>query len=175
MTDQDVSNGPIGGDFCHAPLDPRLLPREGQNLTQHERDELWRLFVEIGRCWNNVIHDSANLKSSWLEFVEAKTAQDPNYTAEYSNAVSVVQELIEIYGESNAYTLLFLRNGIPEGPPMTRLAHAKRYVVDEFIRVNIIASGHKSFGGRNYKGYLGGSRYNRLPRVRAYEPSETQS
>ena len=60
---------------------------------------------------------------------------------------------------------------------MTRLAHTKKFVVDEFIRVNIVASGFKSFGGpdnngRNYKGYIGGSRYNLRARVRNYEPSE---
>ena len=57
-------------------------------------------------------------------------------------------------------SLLFLENDIPEGPPETRLAHAKKFVIDEFIRVNVVASGFKSFAapdnnGKNYKGYLG--------------------
>ena len=169
----------IGGAFCKAELDPRLLPKEGQELTPYERGALWRLFQAIGRVWDNLhssARDSANLKSSWLEFIEAKTRFEPSYVAEYSNAVLVVDELIELYGESNAFKLLFLDNGIPEGPPTTRLAHAKKYVIDEFIRVNVVASGFRSFGppggrGRNYKGYIGGSRYNLKARVRHYEPS----
>ena len=160
----------IGGEYCAAPLDPGMLVGEGQTLTHHERDELWRLFVEIGRCWNDTRHDSANQKSSWLEFIEARTMRSPSYVAEYSNAVLVIAELIRIYGETNAYTLLLLRSGVPGGPPLTRLAHAKRYVVDEFIRVNVVAGGFKAFGGHNYNGYLGGSRYNEKAVVRAYQP-----
>ena len=165
----------IGGDFCHATLDPRLIPQEQQEPTQYERDQLWRLFQEIGLCWNDLYYkskDSSNLKSSWLEFIEAKTTQEPTYIGEYSNAVEVVDELVEIYGEDTAYTLLFLKNGIPDGPPTTRLAHAKKYVIDEFIHVNIVASGFKNFGGRNYKGYIGGSRYNLRGVVRDYKEAE---
>lgn len=163
----------IGSDYCKAHLDPRLLVSQGQPLTPYERNRLWEIFQQIGLCWKNLYYknkDSSNLKSSWLEFIEAKTSNDPSYAGEYSNAVLVVDELIEMYGKEKAYQHLFLRNGIPDGPPTTRLAHAKRYVIDEFIRVNIIASGFKSFGGKNYKGYVGGSRYNIRARVRDYKP-----
>ena len=172
----------IGGEYCQFPLEPGLLPSEGQQLTPYERDALWRLFQAIGRVWENLhpaATDSANLKSSWLDFIEAKLGYDPSYVAEYSSAVLCVDELTEEHGEDEAYRLLFLDNGIPDGPPTTRLAHAKKYVVDEFIRVNVVASGFKSFGapdnnGRNYKGYLGGSRYNLRARVRDYQP-ETEA
>jgi hypothetical protein len=161
--------------MCQAPLDAGLLAGKRRILTDHERSVLWRIFMEIGRCWNNVLNDSDNLKSSWLEFIEAKTSSQPSYTAEYSNAVLVVGELITEYGEKEAFTRLFLGNGIPIGPPLTRLAHAKQYVVDEFIRVNIVAGGFRSFGGKNYNGYLGGSRYNEMSVVRDYKPPKTDS
>ena len=175
----------IGGELCKDKIDPRLLPVEGQRLSPYEMDGLWRIFQKIGSVWGTLPRyapHAENLKSSWLEFIEAKTGTDPSYAAEYSNAVSVVDELIEIYGEEEAFPKLFLDNGIPQngdgtpkGFPETRLEHAKRYVVDEFIRVNIVASGFKSFGpdggrGENYKGYIGGSRYTLEPRVRAYDP-----
>ena len=162
----------IGGPFSHQEIGASLLPREGQNLTQIERDKLWRIFQQIGYFWDDLhssAKDSANLKSTWLEFIEAKTTCEPTYVAEYSNAASVVDELIELYGEKKAFALLFQNNGIPKNPPrppLTRLEHAKKYVVDEFIRVNVVASGFKSFGCKNYSGYLGGSRYNLKPRVR---------
>lgn len=162
----------IGGDYCHAELDARLIPRQQQQLTQYERDQLWKLFQAIGLCWDDLYFrnkDSSTLRSSWLEFIEAKTQNEPTYIGEYSNAVHCINELKELYGPYNAYTFLFLKNGIPDGPPVSRLAHAKRYVVDEFIRVNIVASGFKSFGGENYKGYIGGSRYNLHPVVRVDE------
>ena len=172
----------IGGDFCKAKIPPGLLPREGQDLTPGELNVLWQLFQAIGRAWGDLhpaATDSSTLKSSWLEFIAAKTDNDPSYVAEYANAVAVVRELQDTYPEGNqAFEKMFFDNGIPEGDPQTRLAHAKKYVVDEFIRVNIVASGFRSFGppggkGRNYKGYIGGSRYNLRARVRHYEPSGT--
>ncbi len=78
-----------------------------------------------------------------------------------------------MYGHEDAFRRLFLENGIPDGPPTTRLAHAKTYVIDEFIRVQVVASGFKGFAqpaSLNYKGYVGGSRYIETPRVRAYQP-----
>lgn len=163
----------IGGIICHTQVAATLIDTEDKMLTVQERHFLWDIFVETGKCWGNLPEDSISVKSSWLEFIQAKTGREPSYIGEYANAVSVVQELIQIYGRGAAFALLFLRNGIPDGAPTTRLAHAKRYVIDEFIRVQIVASGFKGFDrphGYNYNGYVGGSRYNRLPRVRPYIP-----
>ena len=162
MSSNDVL---IGGAFCQDPVDATLLVGEGQQVTASELELLWKLFIEVGQAWDDVRSEN-NLRSSWLEFIEAKTTASPSYAGEYSNAAAVVKELERVHGEANAYTLLFFRNGIPPGPPTTRLAHAKKFVVDEFIRVNIVASGFKSFGGKNYNGYIAGSRYNRFPKVR---------
>ena len=170
----------IGGTICHTVLPATLIDAEDKLLSAEDRAFLWdNIFVEIDRCWDNLPNDSASVKSSWLEFIQAKTESEPSYIGEYSNAVAVVQELIERYGREEAFTLLFLRNGIPDGPPATRLAHAKLYVIDEFIRMQVVASGFKGFiqphsfdYKGNYKGYVGGSRYNTLPRVRSYKPEQ---
>ena len=164
----------IGGTICHDQVLATRIDHEDKLLSIQERDELWKIFVEIGRCWQNLPDDSASVKSSWLEFIQAKTENEPSYAGEYANAIAVVQELVGMYRREDAFKRLFLENGIPDGPPMTRLAHAKRYVVDEFIRVQVVAGGFKGFvesGSLNYKGYVGGSRYNRTPRVRDYEPA----
>jgi hypothetical protein len=168
--------GPIGGVIGSQEVAATLLDHEDETLTEEAKRALWDIFVEIGRCWGNLPDDSISVKSSWLEFIHAKTTDEPSYVGEYQNAIAVVQELIEMYGPEHAFTLLFLRNGIPSGAPTTRLAHAKRYVVDEFIRVQVVAGGFRAFGGPhplNYNGFIGGSRYNRLPRVRAYIPVTT--
>ena len=184
----------IGGEVCHARVSTHLLEGDGGPLTVGERDALWRIFVEIGRCWGLVhtrssdppgtrdrrhaVRDSANARSSWLEFIEAKTTVAPSYAAEYRNAIAVVDELIGMYGEEDAFRRLFLKNGIPSkqrGKPATRLAHAKEFVVDEFIAVQLVAGGFKEFFARNYNGYIGGSRYNRRPTVRAYAPPARQA
>ena len=49
--------------------------------------------------------------------------------------------------------------------PNTRLGHAKHYVIDEFISVLVLAGGFRGLAGWNYKGFLGGSRFNRAARV----------
>lgn len=160
----------IGSSICQDKTDPGLLPGDGQELSHKNREFLWRIFVEIGKCWKNVKWESSNLKSSWLDLIKAKTECAPSYTGEYTNAVYVVQELIDMYGEKDAFTKLFLSNDIPPGPPTTRLAHAKRYVIDEFIRMQVMASGFKHFGGpnSNYHGYVKGSRYSIMPEVREF-------
>lgn len=187
----------IGGEVCRQPLASQLLPSEPRKLTRAEIDGLWRIFVAIGKVWKNTIHDSAGLKSSWLEFLTAKTTIRPSYVSEYLNAIEVVAELIEIYGETAAFENLLLDNGAPldghgaplkkplrkDGVPIkldTRLAHAKHFVVDEFIRVQIVAGGFKNFirplnteirpeNIVNYNGYIAGTRFNRIKPVRPYE------
>jgi hypothetical protein len=171
---------PIGGAICSGTLDPGLLPGDGQILTHANREFLWKLFQQIAVVWKNVDYDSSNLKSSWLEMVDEKSRGAPSYTGEYINAIHVVTELVGMYGQEQAYYKLFLANGIPVGPPnirlppTTRLAHAKRYVVDEFITVQVMMSGFKHFGGKNYHGYVKGSRYNRHAQVRVYRPQGTE-
>ena len=114
-----------------------------------------------------------------------KTLVRPSYVAEYVNALEVVEELIAMYGEVDAFERLFLANGMPVDhrgnyPLDTRLAHAKYFVVDEFIRVQVVAGGFKNFirphlteirpeNIVNYNGFIAGSRFNRIKPVRAYE------
>ena len=80
-------------------------------------------------------------------------------------------ELARIYGDPGGYRKLLLDGGKTlSGPPLTRIAHCKTYVVNEFIRVQVAKEGFKSWQGSNYKGFVGGSRYNRKPRARVAQP-----
>ena len=192
-----MTSATIGGEVCKQRLATQLLPAEPRRLTRTEIDGLWRIFVAIGRVWKNTVHDSAGLKSSWLEFLTARTTSRPSYVAEYVNALEVVAELISIYGDSEAFENLLLDNhrpvddrGTPLDKPLakdgagikldTRLAHAKHFVVDEFIRVQIVAGGFRNFirplepeirpeNNVNYNGYISGSRFNRIKPVRPFE------
>jgi hypothetical protein len=160
----------IGGNYCQTPVSADLLPSGAQQLTAREMDVLWRLFQAIGHVWRCSPFDSVNIHSGWVEFVHAKTMVSPSYVGEYSNAVSCVGELAGMYGEEQAFEKLFLESGVDsKAPPLTRLAHAKVYVVDEFIRVQVSQEGFKSWQGHNYKGFVGGSRFNRKPRARVAE------
>jgi hypothetical protein len=161
----------LGGEYCNTVVPAELLPGDLQQLTAHEMAALWRIFQAIGRTWECSRAQSMNIASDWREFVHAKTTVAPSYTGEYSNAVSCVSEMILMYGEDEAYRKLFLEHGMqyPPGPPLTRLEHCKVYVVNEFIRVQVSKEGFKSWQGSNYKGYIGGSRFNRKPRARVAE------
>ncbi|HEY6342997.1 MAG TPA: hypothetical protein VIY49_16005 [Bryobacteraceae bacterium] len=157
----------LGGEYSNTKVSAGLLPGDIQQLTAYEMEMLWRLFQEIGRTRS----DSLNIRSEWLEFVEAKTSVAPSYTGEYSNAVSCAAELLRMYGDPEGYRRLLLDHGMaPDASPLTRIAHCKTYVVNEFIRVQVAKEGFKSWKGSNYKGYIGGSLYNRKPRARVAEP-----
>lgn len=156
--------------FSLTPVPSQLLVTVEQVLTKAELEVLWRLFVAIAEEWQ--IRNVLSFRSGWLEFVQVKMSSPPDFTAEYSNAASVVEELLYIYGDPLGYQMLLFNHGIPAGPPQTRLAHAKRFVADEFIRVQILLGGFKSFVDPaehdevNYRGYMGGSRYQRQRPVR---------
>ncbi|WP_282081155.1 hypothetical protein [Aquimarina algiphila] len=173
----------IGGPVCNEKLSAGLIFAEGQDLTYQNKEALWEIFEAIGANWSNTIYDSNNQRSSWYEMLKAKTENAPNYSGEYVNAIYVINELKAMYGNEEAYKKLFFESGIDNNaPPTTRLAHCKIYVVNEFIRMQITAGGFKSwgtkFGGeqaKNYHGFLGGTRYNRLSRVRSYNPNSTNS
>lgn len=171
----------IGGSVCQEKLSASLIFAEGQQLTHQNKEALWELFEAIGENWSNTIYNSNNQRSSWYEMLKAKTENAPNYTGEYVNAIYVLHELYALYGKKEAFYKLFFESGIAhDEPPTTRLAHCKVFVVNEFIRMQITAGGFKSWGtkyggeqARNYHGFLGGTRYNRVSRVRAYDPNTT--
>jgi hypothetical protein len=126
--------------------------------------------------------------------IKVKTQQQPSYSAEYNNAILVIEELTQLYGEENAYQELFFNYKIPQSQPengvekpriilTTQLAHTKYYVVNEFIRMQVLSGGFKHFGGQsntsgevikvkgvNYKGFVKGSRYRNEDLVRTFEP-----
>ena len=168
----------IGGSVCQEKLSANLIFAEGQNLTHQNKEALWELFSAIGKNWSNTVYNSDNLRSSWFEMIKAKTENAPNYSGEYVNALYVLNELFELYGKEQAYKKLFFESGVDNhAPATTRLAHCTIFVVNEFIRMQVMASGFKSWGtknggerAKNYHGFLAGSRYNRHSRVRAYHP-----
>lgn len=171
--------GSIGGPVSAEPLSPALLDADPRNPTRADVDALWPLFVAIGDAWHNTVHESAGLRSGWLDFLTERCTTRPSYVAEYASALEVLDELRLLHGD-DAYDALFFRSGVnSQAPALTRLAHAKTYVVDEFIRVQIVVGGFTRFitpepsAERpdeivNHRGFLAGSRYNRVTPVRAY-------
>ncbi|MBL8827545.1 MAG: hypothetical protein JNM18_11255 [Planctomycetaceae bacterium] len=162
------------------PLSGLYLSEPG-NLEPAELESLWEVFLQIGRTWSNVVNDSAGQRSSWLEFVQLRCLQEPSYLKTYRNALSVVRETVDQKGLVDAYRFLLVNPELSKETKEakdidTALKHAKFYVINEFIRVQIVAGGFRGFGGRNhaynYNGFLRGTRYNRVQRVRTYRPAK---
>lgn len=179
------------GPVCQIFVGQEQISCEPSTLTPEQIDKLWVIFEHIGENWKDVHSQSKNLKSSWLEMIHVKTQNHPSYYAEYINAIYVIDELIDVYGESDAFKQLFFEYKIPSLSSQDRtpdlstlLSHCKFYVVDEFIRMQVLAGGFKHFGnkdetngkpivkGINYKGYIRGSRYSNHPLARTYIPTD---
>jgi hypothetical protein len=176
----EADDSSIGGHICAQAMRAALLPADPRPPTDAEIAGLWRAFVAIGEIWENTVHDSAGLHSSWLDFVTHRCTTRPSYIGEYVSALGVFDELIAANGEAEAFRKLFFESGVDAAdPPVTRLAHAKLFVIDEFIRVQIVIGGFKDFitpnppsirpdHQVNHRGFVAGSRYNRVKPVRVY-------
>jgi len=167
-------------------VSPDILPSGPRKLLPTEVERLWELFKAIGYHWGNTTSDSAGQRSSWTEFVLLRAdSQQPykSYVGEFENALRVIEELNRDFPES-AYEELF-QHKTPK-TLSTRFDHAKKYVVDEFIRMQVVAGGFRGFGSDpdgtnrqkrrplNYNGFVRGSRYNRLLQVRDYPPKASE-
>lgn len=172
------------GRFRDEVVASEMLAAEPRGLNTNEMDRLWDLFHAVGEFWKNTTDESAGQRSSWTEFVILRSTQAPSYIAEYENALAVIAELQKEFGDK-AYHQLFQHKF--KDKPQTRMDHTKKFVVDEFIRMQIVAGGFRGFGSApdgtnraklrplNYNGFVRGSRYNRLVQVRDYPPKANES
>lgn len=163
-----------------------MFTAEPRELAAAEIERLWRLFHAIGEYWQNTSNDSVGQRSSWTEFITLRAMQKPSYVAEYENALRVMEELEAEFGE-NAFQMMFQHKLGDKEDPRTRMDHLKRFVVNEFIQMQIVAGGFRGFGSDtegknreklrplNYNGFVRGSRYNRIVQVRAYVPKASDS
>lgn len=136
-------------------------------------EELYRLFPGKGEIiYNKFDGQLYRIEEEDIQELEARAleAKKANRKFEF--------EIIRKKWHEEAFHYLFFESNIShKDPPTTRLAHCKVYVVNEFIRMQMVAGAFKAWGskfggkrGKNYKGYLGGSRYNESSKVRAYKP-----
>lgn len=167
-TPPNPTASPLGSER----VGPDLIPPPARALSDGEIAALWEIVVEIGRAWRNVDDDSASLRSTFRELIHVRTSTAPSYVGEYVSAVAVLDELRREHGPDAFRHLFFSVVVPPNRAPETRLEHAKRFVVDELIRMQVLSGGFKSFGAVNYKGYMGGSRFNEHPPVRTGRPED---
>ena len=142
---------------------PAQLTIPDRELTPSEIESLWILFEAIQDVWSlNKI--APTLKTKWLDLLVARGKAQPSYRAEFINAAAVAEE---IRTSLDWQDLLFFQTIVTDGGNVqTRLQHAKFFVVNDFLRCFILSGGFESFGGRNYPGFMGGSRFASAPPVR---------
>lgn len=137
-------------------------------LPQEDREELWELFLAIHGIWGEPTNcRPEDMSSRWSEFIQVKLDGTPSYAKYYERGCAVLRELRTSFGEG-LYQYLLL-DGQLVRTTETHLAELKRYIIDEFIRVYVSSGGFRSFGPRNYGGYVSGSRFRSQPPYRTSE------
>jgi hypothetical protein len=154
--------------FWDEPLPPAMLTEFTDPLSGKQIDTLWSMFVAIDTHWR--LGFPVNLlRSRWLDMIEARRGEDPDYTAEYDNAVRVFEAMGDVLGREAAIEKFYLQTKIVKvEEALTRLGHAKFFVGNDFIRCFIACGGFRGFvsKARNYTGFMGGSRFREWPPVR---------
>ncbi|WP_145418508.1 hypothetical protein [Planctomycetes bacterium K23_9] len=136
-------------------------------MKSEEMDELWELFNAIHRIWGSEACRIEDMASRWREFVLLKLSESPSYVEHYQDGCKLLSELRDQYGK-NLYQYLLL-DGQLHRQTNSRIADLKRFVIDEFIRVYVSSGGFRSFGGKNYTGFVSGSRFRSQRPYRTYE------
>jgi hypothetical protein len=160
-----------------------ILPSPGKPLSEDQIRLLWRLFTGIAEHWE-LLEDPEDvashrpwdiglMRSRWLDMLEARSSGDPDYRGEYINAVRVFESLVRDLGsEDLAIAKIYGETKVTRpAEATTRIAHAKYFVINDFIKCFMIAGGFRRFvkPARNYPGYMGGSRFREWPPVRTGE------
>lgn len=148
-----------------APVTPRyeevvgaaMLDAPNSLPTSDDLDALWVIVEGIEATWFSE-RRANSMKPQWLDYIRANVEESPSLLGEYENAIAVYKEIVETVPE-RLPELLILRSVPALSATSTRLDHAKRFVVDRFIRCYVMLGGFQEFGGRNYNGYMGGSRF----------------
>lgn len=135
-------------------------------LSSSDLDELWELFIAIHSVWGSQSCRPEDMASRWREFIQLKISESPSYATRYRDGCELISELRVQHGD-DLYQYLLL-NGQLHSKSNSRLADLKRYVIDEFIRVYVSSGGFRSFGGKNYSGFVSGSRFRSQPPYRTF-------
>ncbi len=134
-------------------------------LTPEMLSALWRVFSAVDTTWG-LGGIAPALRSQWQELLVSRIEAQPSYFGEFENAVLVVDELVSEFPDRWSEFLFFETVVVDETRVSTRLQHAKYFVFNDFLRAFVMLGGFASFGGKNYTGYMGGSRFRDVPPVR---------
>lgn len=151
--------------FSFEEIGPDQLHVDEDALSDTELATLWDVLPAIEMAWQ-LEQVAFQLKSQWKDLIAARSREPNSYFAEFKNAAAVLAELSSL-GPAEFADLVFFRTIVRQpSQVVTRLDHAKFFVINDFIRFLILSGGFKQFGARNYSGFMGGSRFTDTPPVR---------
>ncbi|MEQ1711741.1 MAG: hypothetical protein ABL908_10100 [Hyphomicrobium sp.] len=151
--------------IAHEDVGSSILTQHDRSLTDAEKATLLRLFGRIAQHWKFKISPT-QIEPFARDLIEARSVSIPSYRPEYLNAAMLYQAM-EAEAALDKDKVIFTDTIVEDGSAATtRLQHMKWYVVNEFITCFVALGGFKDFGGRNYKGFMGGSRFGDTPPVR---------
>lgn len=130
-----------------APCGSLREPQRLGKLTHAEAQELWSVFVHIGAAWGNAKYCILQDIEALRPILDAKTDNLPSYLYEYQSAIEVLAQLRQQYGHQEALQKFLFAQ--PD-------SCARKYVVAEFINLQISQGGFRRFGYKNYVGFMGG-------------------
>lgn len=154
--------------YWDEPLPSQMLTEFVEPLSEGQVAILWDLFTGIDVHWK-LQYPVDLLRSRWLDMIEACRAESPDHTAEYINAALVFDALVTGLGRAGAIDKFFGQTNVQKiDQAVTRLGHAKFFVGNGFIRCFVACGGFRGFvpKGRNYSGFMGGSRFREWAPVR---------
>lgn len=125
-------------------------------LDENVFASMWTLFGHIGKYWQNM-DDPSPYRSQLYSFMLNRINLRPIYRDYYLLAATVTRQLVEQYGEDQAYVFLFTDADAAKAPPETSLALTRQKVANEFMALQLSLGGFKAFGAVNYCGYIGGA------------------
>ena len=152
-------------DFKDEIIGRSALSAPDREISPEDMSILWQLFEHIEKLWFPDLPGAAlSIKPQWLDYMRATVTQSPSLLGEYESAARV---FIEVSSSSpDCLDELMFSRVVHEETVSTRLDHAKYFVLNPFIRVFAALAGFKAFGGRNFNGYMGGSRFGDTAPVR---------
>ena len=128
---------------------------------------MFELFTQIGIFWKNTPQqkDAAtgkmidlDLKSEVYAFMMNRIELNSFYAMEYLNAKEVLDEFkANASSVDEAYAAFFTDPNGTQNPPKSRLSHARQYVSNELIALQLTLGGFAAFGAKNYPGFIGGA------------------
>lgn len=143
----------------------------GHGLPPDDMSELWGLFAAIHEHWSESSAKVEDMASRWREFISVKCEGTVSYLQHYQESASLLRQIRRDLGKRCYEHVLFDADVIAEtkSNPDLPISRLRRFVVEEFVRVYVASGGFRTYGGKNYGGFVSGSRYRQSPPYRVAE------